>query len=179
MGIRLALATAVALALAASPAAADGLGPLPPPNPATGSNGAATMHNDSAASDSTALPGPGIGALSMRTTFLAAACPSILIGGDGYPVALCTAIANRAPEVHLLDPATGASLASLALPRGGLFSGVYTYLDDRDRLVLFDGNGDLIRVAHRRDPDTGVWSLEVEERTPLAATSWALRRERV
>jgi hypothetical protein len=44
------------------------------------------------------------------------------------PVALCTSIVGRNPVVYLLDPSTGGTLASLSLPAGNLFAGVYAYM---------------------------------------------------
>ena len=158
------LSLVLAPALAASAVAAS----TPPANPYTGPTGTSAMHGDSAASDTSPLPGPGTDGLSVLHVPLGAACPSILIGSDDLPVALCTGIADRAPVAYLLDPATGAPLARLALTKGSLFSGVYPYLDGHDRLVFADGSGDLLRIAHERSP-AGVWSLRVVQRTPLAA----------
>lgn len=137
-----------------------------PPNPHLGPAGTSTMHADSGSSDATALAGPGAGPVEAVTVAFGAVCPAVLVGGDDRPVALCTRVADLRPEVHLLDPATGASEASLALATGGLFGGVYGYLDDRDRLVMVAGDTDLVRVAHRRDG--GRWELTVTERTSLA-----------
>ena len=55
------------------------------------------------------------------------------------PVALCTSIATRAPNVVLLDRATGVPLATMALAKGALFAGVYPYLDSADRVVVARG----------------------------------------
>lgn len=151
---------AATLALTASAAAAP-----PPRNPFTAPTGAAAMHGDSLASDTTPLPGPGLGALRAAYVPLAAACPSILIGGDAQPLAVCTEIADRAPAAHLLDPATGRSVARLKLAKGDLFSGVYPYLDERDRIVFADGSGDLLRIAHDRT------SLKIVQRTHLPDSS--------
>ena len=141
-------------------------GPPLPPNPHLGPVGTATMHGDSGSSDTTPLTGPGTGPVDVASVDLGAVCPTVLIGGDGYPVALCTRVADLRPVVHLLDPTTGEPLASLELTTGGLFGGVYGYLDDEDRLVLVDGADDLLRIAHR--PEGDGWALEVDERTPLA-----------
>ncbi len=111
------------------------------------------MHGDSGSSDTTPLAGPGTGPVDVASVDLGAVCPTVLIGGDGYPVALCTRVADLRPVVHLLDPATGEPLASIELTAGGLFGGVYGYLDDEDRMVLVDGAGDLLRIAHHRDGD--------------------------
>ncbi|MFE5977648.1 hypothetical protein ACWGLB_03910 [Streptomyces sp. NPDC055893] len=174
-GRRLAvLASALAVALsaagltgapasAADPAAS--FGPPPPQNPVTAANGAATMHGDSASSGTTPYPGPGTAAVTYSRTALASACPTVVVGSDGYVVALCTTIFGQTPTVHLLDPATGADLASLALPKGSLFGGVYAYLDHADRLVVVDGNNDLVRIGHQRTGSS--WTLRIDQRTPL------------
>jgi hypothetical protein len=140
--------------------------PLLPPNPYLGPAGTATSHGDSGSSDATPLAGPGTGPVDVTTIDLGAVCPSILVGNDGYPVALCTRVADVRPVVLLLDPATGEQLASLEPAPGGLFGGVYGYLDDADRMVVVDGNDDLLRIGHRRDGDG--WALYVDERVPLA-----------
>ncbi|MGW7576690.1 hypothetical protein [Streptomyces sp. NPDC054765] len=164
-----ALAAALLLSVgAASAAACPGGGvPLPPHNPYTGPDGTATMHADTGSSDATRLPGPGTGPLTSHLTALAAACPTVLDGHDGHPVALCTTHAGQIPTVHLLDPHTGDSLAQLPLTKGSLLGGVYAYLDNRDRLVVVDGNRDLLRIAHRTNPD-GTWDLYVDHSLSLA-----------
>ncbi|PYC85377.1 hypothetical protein C7C46_06425 [Streptomyces tateyamensis] len=161
---------ALSLVLSA-PAFADSAGapygPLPPQNPATAANGTATMHGDSASSDTTPYAGPGTGAVGWSRTALASACPTIVIGSDAKPVALCTTIFGQTPTVHLLDPADGSDLASLALPKGSLFGGVYAYLDSGNALVVVDGNDNLLRVGHHQDA-AGHWSLTADQSTPLA-----------
>lgn len=160
-------ALAPALLLAAMTAQAEPFGPLAPPNPALAATTGATMHGDSASSKVFPFAGPGRSVNVARTT-LAATCPTILHGSDGYPVALCTDMLTRNPVAHLLNPATGASLASLPITRGMLLGGVYAYLDSANRLVLVDGNRDLLRIAHDRGSD-GRWRLQVAQRVPLAA----------
>lgn len=157
-----ALAAAVVTAVACPAAAVSA---PPPANPWTAPNGAATMHGDTASSDTTPLAGPPEGAWSVRHRTLFAACPAILLGTAPEPLALCTGMADRAPVVHLLDAASGRSRASLRLRRGGLFGGVYAYLDHRDRLVATDGGGDLVRVA--RAWERGRSRLRVDERVSL------------
>lgn len=142
--------------------------PALPPNPHLGPAGTATSHGDSGSSDTSPLAGPGTGPIDVAVVELGAVCPSILVGSDGYPVALCTRVADVRPEVLLLDPATGEQLASIELTPGSLFGGVYGYLDDDDRMVLVDGDQDLLRIGHRRGA-TG-WSLEVDERVSLAGS---------
>ncbi|WP_329567581.1 hypothetical protein [Kitasatospora sp. NBC_01266] len=143
------LSAAALLAIAvAAPASADADPPLPPQNPYAGPAGTATMHGDTGSSDATPLAGPPPGALTSHRAALASACPTVLDGSDGYPVALCTAIFGQAPTVHLLDPATGDSIAQLSLAKGSLLGGVYAYLDNQNRLVVVDGNRDLLRIGH-------------------------------
>lgn len=142
--------------------------PSLPPNPFLGPAGTATSHGDSGSSDTTPLSGPVTEQVDVATLDVGAVCPSILIGTDGYPVALCTRVADVRPIVLLLDPASGAQLASLEVAAGSLFGGVYGYLDHRDRMVLVDGADDLLRIGHRRGAEG--WTLEVDERVPLAGS---------
>lgn len=139
-----------------------------PDNPADGPTGANAMHGDSLASDTTPLAGPGAGAVKVRQLALGGPCPSILIGSDGLPITLCTQALTRQPLAVLLDPARGSRLASLKLTGGGnLFAGVYPYLDAEDRLVVVDGTGKLLRIAHARSAATGAWSLRVDAQIDL------------
>jgi hypothetical protein len=160
-------AWALLLALIATCAAASEFGPMPPANPYTAANGAATMHGDSESSDASPFPGPGTGTQVAVPNELAAACPTVLQGSDGMPVALCTSIAERNPVVYLLDPSTGATLASLSLPAGNLFAGVYAYMDQENRVVLFNAEGDLLRIGHH--DSNGTWSLSIDSSIPAAA----------
>jgi hypothetical protein len=157
---------ALLLALVASSAVAAGFGPFAPRNPFTAANGAATMHGDSESSDASPYPGPGTGAQVVVPNELAAACPTVLQGSDGMPVALCTSILGRNPVAYLLDPATGGTLASLSLPAGNLFAGVYAYIDQENRVVLFDANGNLDRIGHHYK--AGHWTLSIDSSTPAA-----------
>jgi hypothetical protein len=159
-------ACALLLALAATPSLASEFGPLPPANPYTAANGAATMHADSESSNASPYPGPGNGTLLAVPNELAAACPTVLQGSDGMPVALCTSIVGRNPVVYLLDPSTGSTLASLNLPAGNLFAGVYAYMDRENRVVLFNAEGDLLRIGHH--DSNGSWSLSIDSSIPAA-----------
>ena len=141
-------------------------GPQAPANPSLGATGAAAMHGDSGSSDTTPFPGPGLDDLNITEIDVGGVCSVIAVGSDGYPVALCTRIPDTAPVVHLLDRGSGSPLASIEMVPGALLGGVYGYLDPEDRLVMVDGNADLLRIAHRQE-DTA-WVLEVEETTALA-----------
>ncbi|RDI61610.1 hypothetical protein DFR76_113111 [Nocardia pseudobrasiliensis] len=163
-------ATAVACAFGMAPGAgaAEPWGPFAAPNPFLGPPGSATMHSDAGSSDATPVAGPGARPVAATVYPLAAACPTLLQGSDGLVVALCTQIAGRTPTVQLIDPAaTGKPLATLPLAKGGLLGGVYAYLDQRDRLVVVDGQRQLLRIGHERD-DTGGWRLRAEESIDLS-----------
>lgn len=144
------------------------LGPALPTNPHLGAPGTAAMHGDSGSTDTTPLEGPGVGEVTVARIDIGGVCSVVAIGGDGYPVTLCTRIADTVPVVHLLDPGTGSSLASLDMVPGALLGGVYGYLDAQDRMVLADGNADLLRISHT-EQDAG-WVLEIDETTPLAGS---------
>lgn len=147
---------------------ADTGGAEPPRNPHLGPNGTSTMHGDSASSDTTPHAGSGQRPVDVRYIPLAGACPTVLVGADGYPVVLCTSLIDRAPTVYLLDPDSGAPLATLRLNAGELLGGVYAYLDAEDLLVAVDGDGDLLRIGHRRGAG-GAWELYIAQRTPIGA----------
>ncbi|MGD6749241.1 hypothetical protein [Streptomyces sp. BH105] len=163
-----ALLAASALGLPPAAAAASSYLPAPPHNPYAGPDGTATMHGDTGSSDLTPLAGPGVGGLTAQRTALASACPTVLIGSDGYPVALCTPIFGQVPTVHLLDPDTGESLAELPLTKGSLLGGVYAYIDAKDRLTVVDGSRSLLRVGHHRDAE-GEWRLSIDQSLSLAS----------
>lgn len=170
MSTRALVAGALATALLAAPgtanSAGDPYGPQIPVNPYAGPPGTATMHGDTGASDTTPYPAPGADTVTVTPLPLGAACPTVLIGSDGFPVALCTRISDRTPVVFLLDPGTGRPLAQHELAAGSLLGGVYGYLDDADRMVVVDGTDTLLRIAHRRTA-SGAWELVVNESTWL------------
>jgi hypothetical protein len=165
--VTLLAAGVLAASASVAPAAASSVH-LPPHNPYAGPDGTATMHADTGSSDATTLPGPGPGTLNSHLAELASACPTILVGSDGYPVALCRTILGQTPTVHLLDPASGDSIAELALAKdsSGL-GGVYAYLDNNDRLVVVDGDRGLVRIGHHRAAD-GSWQLHTDSSLSLA-----------
>lgn len=151
----------VATGAPSAPGATGGFGPLAPPNSAMGPQGTSTMHADSGSSDSTPFAGPGTGGVTVSSTSLRAACPSILMGTDGMPVAVCTAISDKTPYVHLLDPQTGKSLAQMKLVKSttsDLAGGIYSYIDNLNRLVLVNAAGELMWITHQQGA-TGKWQL--------------------
>lgn len=159
---------------ATGPAAGrGGFGPPPKQNPATAPNGFGFMHGDSASSDTTPVAGPGTRPISTTDVSVGAVCASVVVGQDGYPVAVCTQVTNRQPTAFLIDPATGKQLASYAMPRGkSLLAGVYVYIDNRDRLVVADGTNTILRLAHVHS--TSGWSFRVASRLSIAGP---VRRE--
>ncbi|MFI6871019.1 hypothetical protein [Nocardia sp. NPDC050406] len=162
----------VGVLTAGTGAAAPGWGPFAEPNPHLGPVGTATMHGDAGSSDAVPYAGPGSEARFRGAYPLASACPTLLQGSDGLVVALCTAITNRAPVVHLIDPEAAlpvdGSLARLELTRGGLLGGVYAYLDNADRLVVVDGSRTLLRIGHERNA-SGRWELKAVSSVDLSA----------
>ena len=164
------LVLAVVLVAAAVPASAQS-GAVAPRPPGQGPDGTATLHGDAWSTDT--LPGRGPGAAPTVTGLpTGSTCSSVFVGGDGMPVALCTAYLGLtpptplAPTVVVFDPATGAPLAQVQLAKGTLLGGVYGYLDDRDRVVVADGNRRLLAVGHERDPgplgSVGAWRMRVD-----------------
>lgn len=150
-------------AAAAQAASPPGLGPA----------GTATVHGDVAATDT--LPGRGPGANpAIQSSLTGATCSTVFVGSDGMPVALCTAYVGLnpptplAPTVKLFHPDTADVLAEVQLAKGALLGGVYGYLDDRDRVVVADGNSRLLAVGHERGGD-GVWRMNVEVLADLSA----------
>ncbi|WP_212829529.1 hypothetical protein [Catellatospora sp. TT07R-123] len=164
------LGVLVAAASPAVPASAGypEFGPPAPQNPATAPAGGASSHGDSASAKTFAEPGPAGAPLTATRATLLAACPTLLHGGDGQLLALCTDVLGQTPAVHLLDRGTGNSLARLSIAKGNLLGGVYAYLDDTDQVVVVDGNRDLLRIAHSRGL-FGIWTLRVTQKVSLAA----------
>lgn len=158
-----ALVAVVATVALVSPASAA------PAGPDVGPAGTSLIHGDLASTDSTPHPGPGPGGKLAASSLPGGACAATFIGSDSLPVALCTGYvgvnppAFAVPTVQLFDPATAQPIASLQLAKGGLLGGVYGYLDNRDRVVVADGSGSILKVAHSKNPD-GRWRLFVDER---------------
>lgn len=157
-----AVTTALAAVMFAAPAAAAPWTPGPG-SPGLGPLGTATVHGDIYSTDTIPGSGPGAGT-DVRASIPGGTCSSVFVGGDGMPVALCTAYAGTdpleftPPTVVLLDPVTAQPLARKQLPKGALLGGVYGYLDDQDRVIVADGDNVLHAVGHVRDA-SGAWRL--------------------
>lgn len=146
----------------------------PAPNPDVGLDGAATMHSDTYSSDTTPLAGPLGNESSLvksKSVPLAAACPTSLIRSDGHPLVLCTNMFGMNPVVHLLNKDNGRSMAKLNLPAGSLLGGVYAYIDNQDRLVMVDGQHNLVRIKAVWDTSQIIdrWKVSIDESISLAA----------
>ncbi|GED96526.1 hypothetical protein [Gordonia crocea] len=118
-----------------------------------GPPGTSLMHGDLASTDSTPFRGPGRGTRLTGSSVPGGACAATFVGRDGIPVSLCTQFLGAGGfavrTVTLFHPRTAAVLARLPLTKGGLLGGVYGYLDAQDRVVVADGSGAIVRVAHR------------------------------
>ncbi|KAA0919843.1 hypothetical protein FQ137_00905 [Dietzia sp. ANT_WB102] len=134
--------------------------------PGLGPAGTATVHGDAAATDTLPGRGPGMNP-AIASALTGATCSTVFVGADGMPVALCTSYVGLnpptplAPTVKLFHPDTAAVLAEVQLAKGALLGGVYGYLDDRDRVVVADGNRRLLAVGHERTAD-GPWRMTVD-----------------
>ncbi len=145
-----------ATALAAPPPRAPGLSRGPD----------ATMHGDAEASDTVGVRGPGRGTSGTSYRPLASDCPTVLVGDGGLVQLVCVDIPTKTPSAYLVDPSTGLTMASMRLTKSGLLGGIYSYLDQRDRLVVADGSNSILVIAHRRTAG-GTWQLAVARRYPL------------
>ncbi|MFT4199777.1 hypothetical protein [Gordonia sp. (in: high G+C Gram-positive bacteria)] len=135
-----------------------------------GPTGTSLMHGDLASTDSTPHPGPGRRARLAASSVPGGACAATFLRRDQIPVSLCTQFVGpggvAVPTVTSFHPRTAAVIARLPLTKGGLLGGVYGYLDGRGRVVVADGSGAIVRVAHHgglRAP-----RLVVEDRVSLA-----------
>ena len=158
------IATTLAAALVTGSAIAQ---TYPPPNPYMGPSGTSTMHANAASSCATSNCGPGSGAVKIMwpQSTPDAVFASILMSSDGMLVCVATKYTTEAPCIYLLDPVTMATLAQMDLPKSDislLAGGIYSYLDNQDRLVLVNANGTLLRIAHSQQAG-GTWQLTASE----------------
>lgn len=159
--------TILALTLSSITAAQAGLmGPRPPANLSMGLDGAAAMHSDSAASDTTYLSGPGAEGFKTEFAFLNGVCSTVLVRRDGNPLVVCSDFGDQSPMIYLLDQNTSAVMAQMRVELGSTMGGIYAYLDHRDRVVIADGADALLWVeAKQKD---GQWSLKKKKRANLS-----------
>lgn len=142
---------------------------MPPANPYMGPPGTATMHANAASSNATTNPGPGLGVLSISSTNFNAVFSTILMGSDGMIVSVATQWADRTPWVYLLNPTTLEPLATMKLVKSttsDMAGGIYSYLDNNDRLVLVNAKGELLRIAYSRQT-SGSWQLNVASQVQI------------
>ena len=169
----------VSLAAAAglcAQAVADPALPVPPHavpgTPGLGPLGTATVHGDIYSTDT--IPGVGPGANpAVAASIPGGTCSSVFVGTDGIPVALCTAYVGTdplevtPPTVVAFDPNTAQPVARIQLAKGALLGGVYGFMDDRDRVVVADGNHVLHAIGHSRDA-AGNWRMTDDVLADLA-----------
>ncbi|MGB3695897.1 MAG: hypothetical protein WBA05_00545 [Gordonia sp. (in: high G+C Gram-positive bacteria)] len=143
-----------------------------PAVPGAGPAGTSLMHGDPESTDSTAYRGPGRSARVAAAGVPGGVCAATFVSGDGYVLSLCTAyLAGDPPQVAtpvvtMFDPRTAQPIARLPLTKGQLLGGVYGFLDDRDRVVVADGSGSILRVGHHRT--AAGWALRIDDRTDLS-----------
>ncbi|WP_443045575.1 hypothetical protein [Streptomyces sp. NBC_00259] len=155
-------------------------GTPPPQHPYLAPNGRSGMHADAAGSGTHPFPGP-LGdhptVTSEQIAPLGGECATATFASAGRLVTVCGTFSGFL--LKLLDPRGLDTLAEYQLPQrpstveaitrldfSKIFKdtsgGAYFYLDDRDRAVLADSRGHLLRVAHERSPD-GSWRFVVED----------------
>lgn len=142
---------------------------MPPTNPFMGPPGTATMHANAASSNATNNAGPGSGGVMITSTNFNAVFSTILMGSDGMIVSVATQWTDRTPWVYLLEPTTLEPLATMKLVRSttsDMAGGIYSYLDNDDRLVLVDANGDLKRISYSQQT-SGSWQLSVASQVQI------------
>lgn len=144
-------------------------GTVPPTIPGVGLDGASSMHGDIASSDTSPLPGPGVSPVDVVSRLFFAACPTVLIRSDGNPFVLSTSMLGRNPVARLLNQRNGQEKAKLSLEAGSLLGGVYACLDNQDRLVMVDGNQNLIRIKAEEKSFwlSTWWKLSIDDSVSL------------
>ncbi len=140
-------------------------------NPFAGSK-SAFMHEDALSSDvfNGAAPQDNI-QFSFATK--KGAVPTLLQGSDGLLQVIC--VRNEGaensitptPYLLLLQPETMETLASLKLPAGRALNNIYGYLNQKDELMLANGNN-IFRIQHEKD-DTE-WRFKIAQTFTLKTT---------
>ncbi|MEU5998194.1 hypothetical protein ABZ837_10225 [Streptomyces sp. NPDC047197] len=161
-------------------------GEQPPQHPYLAANGRSGMHADAAGSGTYPWNGP-LGkkpeVSSEKMAALGGECATVTFDKDGRIVTVCGTFTGFL--VKLLDPDTMETLAEYKLPQrpstveaitrldfSKIFKdtsgGAYSYLDDKDRLVLADSRQHIVRLAHEQAAD-GSWRFVVDRDWDLTA----------
>lgn len=134
-------------------------------NPYLAPAGSASMHADGHSSDATPAKGPGATEWDIQFFNLEGTCPTVMVGTDGFILTMNTSPTREfPPRVLLLDPNTGEVLSKISVAQGSLLGGTYAYMDHKNRVILVDGNSQLLRIAHSNDGK----KLFIDEQTDLS-----------
>ncbi|MER7762940.1 hypothetical protein [Streptomyces sp. NPDC097619] len=155
-------------------------GAAPPRHPHLAPAGRSGMHADAGGSAASPWSGP-LGrnprVTTRRIAALGGECATVTFDSGGRLVTVCGTLAGF--RLLLLDPRTLATLAEHRLPQRpstvsaltaldpsrilkDTSGGAYFHLDHRDRAVLADSRGHLLRLAHSRDA-RGRWRFTTED----------------
>ncbi|MEU7581136.1 hypothetical protein AB0B50_26440 [Streptomyces sp. NPDC041068] len=161
-------------------------GTPPPQHPFLAANGRSGMHADAAGSGTYPWSGP-LGKKpavdSEKMAALGGECATVTFDRDGRIVTVCGTFTGFL--VKLLDPKSLDTLAEYKLPQrpstveaitrldfSKIFKdtsgGAYSYLDNKDRLVLADSRQHIVRLAHEQAAD-GSWRFVVDKEWDLTA----------
>ncbi|KEQ14018.1 hypothetical protein [Endozoicomonas numazuensis] len=141
-------------------------GPRPPVNPSIGLDGSAAMHSDSAASDTTYLPGTGNGNFKSELINLNGVCATVVLTRDGFPISICTDYSTLSPVVSIIDPDEHTVIDRLIIGDGSVMGGIYAYINQLDQVVIADGTSALL-ILNTKDEE-GNWALSNERRINLS-----------
>lgn len=112
---------------------------------------AATTPNSYTNATSSSSVDPTVRANVNRSSGLSS-CPTILVGSDSLPVAVCTRFLSNAPVLMLFDRTGTKVLVTKALKKPAVAGAMPAYLDSFNRLVIVNGDRIMSRFSH------GQWS---------------------
>lgn len=104
---------------------------------------------------------------SIGAASLGSSCPTVLVGKDKMPIAVCSRTLGQAPVVRLFDESGSTILATRVLDKNTVVDGNPAYLDRDGWLVIVNGDRVIWRLTH----DYGVgnkWNLFIGRSAVLA-----------
>ena len=125
----------------------------------------AFMHDDALSSDVFTGAAPE-GNVQFSFSTKMGAVPTLLLGSDGLLQVICVRNENKGasieqtPYLLLLQPETLQTLASLKLPAGRALNNIYGYLNEKDELMLANGNN-IFRIRHTKNNTE--WSFTIAQ----------------